>query len=188
MILGIGMPLPDVSHQAIALLLPFHGQPVMKVGHALKEKPEAPVPERGFGRFDNLQMLTANVAKFASLAVNRPKLINPRRKTLTHHFSAHPPVRIHRHARQTHRPPTPPPIYSVQHAHHFLGCFGLRDRKKVIRVFAFLAKVKQEHLGLAVFETGPENSVYRFLRCLCHQTNVVSRICPADISNGVFFK
>jgi hypothetical protein len=63
MILGMGMPLPDVSHQAIALLLPFHGQPVMKVGHALKEKPEAPVPERGFGRFDNLQMLTANVTE-----------------------------------------------------------------------------------------------------------------------------
>jgi hypothetical protein len=35
----------------------------MEVGHAFKKKPEAHVPEQGFGRFDNLQMLTANVTE-----------------------------------------------------------------------------------------------------------------------------
>lgn len=49
-----GKPLPDVSHQAIALLPPFYGQPVTKVGHALKEQPEAHAPGRGFGRFNNV--------------------------------------------------------------------------------------------------------------------------------------
>jgi hypothetical protein len=63
MILGVCMPLPDVSHKAIAVFPPFHRQAMMEVGHALKEKPEAPVPERGFGRFNNLQMLTANVTE-----------------------------------------------------------------------------------------------------------------------------
>lgn len=96
-----------------------------------------------------------------SFAVHSPKLINTRSETLAHHLPAHTPLWIGRHTGEAHCPPAPPAIDGIQNAHYFLGRFRLRDRKEIFGVFAFLAKVDQEHLGFAVYEAWPKDSIHR---------------------------
>lgn len=109
------------------------------------------------------------MTKLNSFAIHRPKLINPRRKALTHHLPAHPLFRISRNARHARRTPAPPPVYCIQHTHNLLSGNWLGDREKVFRVLAFLAQVNRENLGFAVLESRSVQPIYRIDCSLCHQ-------------------
>ena len=123
---------------------------------------------RPFARHGELRM-----AKLSSFAVDRPKLINPRRKALAHHLPTHPPFRVGRHTGQAHRSSAPSAIDGVQNTHDLLRGNWLRYRKEVFGVLAFLAQVDQEYLGFAVPEPRTVHPIHGVHRSLYHQTHVV---------------
>lgn len=64
---------------------------------------------------------------------------------------------------------------------------GWEIAKRSSGVLAFLAKVYQEHFGLAVLEAWPKNSIYRLYRSLCHQSDIVSWVRQFDQDSiGIF--